>query len=166
MADKRRVLENLEELEEVHQDLLELLEAKREAVSNRDVENLEQINQAARGVLGSVRELHAERKKIWENLSEKSEQPVTLDDVCVQLEPDVEEGLREKAADLRELVADVQRLSGEIAESLSGRLQTFDRLFGTLLDSVEEEEEEKTYDEQGERDQRDEKPSVVIDEAV
>ncbi len=167
MELNQKIIDNLEALDEDYGKLRSLLEEKQEAVIDRKIDRLEKINNKVELLLSEIRELHERREKLWRKRIGGGPEIVTGDHVA-DVMPEILAG---RLADLRQTikqkVRDIQRLSEGIANRLEDRLSVQERMFDSLYESVEaSKQDDDTYDQQGKKDNKADKPSVVIDEAV
>lgn len=167
MGLDRKVLTNLEDIANDYDKLLDLVEAKREAVHNRDIDRLEEINEKEEMLLGELRELHERREELWRRKVDLEPEVVTLEQVMDNIPELLANKMEELQKEIKQKVQDIQLLTEQVANSLNDRLNVHERMFSSLYDSVEStQQEDDTYDQQGQKENQADKPSVVIDEAV
>lgn len=152
----------LDQLLELNENLLELCQAKQEAILDRNFEELEVLTEQQESVTNRLAELDDERKTLAEKIAPDREPSVSLD-VLISLEENSSpEDLEQKQVELKNVVRDVQRFTRENMRLLDTRMAVVEDLFERL----EEDQSQETYDSDREKDQSGTGEAMLFDEAI
>lgn len=152
----------LDQLLELNRNLVELCQAKQEAILDRDFEELEVLTEQQESVTNRLAELDDERQALAERIAPDREPPVSLD-ALISLVGDKNSGnLSEKGTELKNVVRDVQRFTRENMRLLDTRMAVVEDLFERL----EEDQSQETYDSDREKDQSGTGEAMLFDEAI
>ncbi len=165
MGVEESILVNLKTLNKYHESLEKQLFEKQQAVMERNIERLEILNRSTAEITDEIKQLHKRRKQLWGKLIVGEKYP-TAELLLSELSGNIVEEVEELVGVLRQRMEKIQFLSAEISESLTDRLDGYNKIFTSLFESLDDHPEVQTYDGQGKQDKTQQKPSVVIDEAV
>jgi len=164
LSKETKLIENLEELNERHEVLLSLLDRKLEAVIEREIDKLAEITEEGRGLVNDIKSLHETRRNLWVEVG--GEAVITVEDLSSELDSKTVERLQSLAEDLRRKNRKVQLKTERISEVLRSRIGDIDQVFETVFEVLNGEGQEQTYDESGRKSDKENKQSMVFDEAV
>lgn len=152
----------LDQLLGLNRELLEVCQAKQEAILDRNFEELELLTEQQESVAERLVELDEQREILARSIAPDRESPVSLDALISTVGESGAEELDEKRVELKNVVRDVQRFSRENVRLLNTRVAVFEDLFERL----EEDQSQETYDSDREKDQSGTGEAMLFDEAI
>ncbi len=161
----RRILNLLDEIRDHYGSLLDRIKDKNQAVIDRDVKRLSELNDEQQALVEQIQQLNRDRAEFWERaLSDHPGDRRTLPvDELVEAVPGLTQTEFEKRKSLlKQVLRDVQRHTQENMVLLENRLSVFENLFTALSG----EGKPRTYDRGQNPDHSRTGSSVMIDREI
>jgi flagellar biosynthesis/type III secretory pathway chaperone len=152
----------LDQLIKLNQGLLDVCQAKQEAILDREPDELEILTGQQEAVTDRLDELNEQRQGIVRELVPEQEPPISLRTVTDRLDSDDAKRIDEKRFELKNVIRDVQRFSRENYRLLENRMT----LFSELFERLEEEQSQETYDQDRMKDRESTGEAMLFDEAI
>jgi flagellar biosynthesis/type III secretory pathway chaperone len=152
----------LDQLIKLNQGLLDVCQAKQEAILDREPDELEILTEQQEAVTDRLDELNEQRQGIVRELVPEQEPPISLRTVTDRLDSDDAKRIDEKRFELKNVIRDVQRFSRENYRLLENRMT----LFSELFERLEEEQSQETYDQDRMKDRESTGEAMLFDEAI
>ncbi|MFB6356443.1 MAG: flagellar protein FlgN [bacterium] len=160
----KELLQLLEQITSNFEKLVTAARKKQDALMERDIDRLEEINEAESALSGQIQKQRDQTEELWQNILDTDVErlELSMEQVIDEVPERYRDELRDVRQELETATRELQSVTRENILLLENRLDVYDELFDAMSD---ENKDERYGRDRQEKQERINSP-MMIDEAI